>query len=106
MNPPNGDLVLSGVSIRASPDLDILCMKFNSKLTLEDHVRGIICRVSRRICILRFVKCILVYTSVLLRCYFACVLLILECCSPVWGSAAECHFQLLELRVFGGQALS
>ena len=35
----------------------------------------------------------------LLRCYFAFVLPILEYCYPVWGSAAECHLQLLE-RVF------
>ena len=46
MNPRYGDLVLSGVSIRASPDLDILDMKFDSKLTFEDHVRGIVSRVS------------------------------------------------------------
>ena len=30
----------------------------------------------------------------LLRCYFAFVLPILEYCSPAWGSAAECHIQL------------
>ena len=39
-------------------------------------------------------------TSVLLRCYFAFVLPILEYCSPVWGSAAGCHLQLLELQVY------
>ena len=42
VGPPYGDLVLSGVSIRASPNLEILCMKFDSKLTFEDHVRGIV----------------------------------------------------------------
>ena len=36
----------------------------------------------------------------LLRCYYAFVLPILECCSPVWGSAAECHLQLLERQVY------
>ena len=39
-------------------------------------------------------------TSVLLRCYFAFVLLILVYCSPVCGSAAECHLQLLERQVY------
>ena len=34
VNPPSGDLVLSGVSIRASPNLDILGATFDSKLTL------------------------------------------------------------------------
>ena len=51
MNPPHGDLVLSGVSIRASPNLDIPGVKFDKKLTFEDHVRGIVSCVSRRICI-------------------------------------------------------
>ena len=38
-------------------------------------------------------------TSVLLRCYFAFVLPILEYYSPVWGSAAGCHLQLFERQV-------
>ena len=47
MNPPHGDLVLSWVSICASPNLDILGVKFVRKLTFEDHLRGIVSRVSR-----------------------------------------------------------
>ena len=39
VNPPHGDLVLSGVSICASPNLDILGMPFDSRLTIEYHVR-------------------------------------------------------------------
>ena len=62
VNPPNGDLVLSGVSIYASPYLDILGMKFDSRHVIVD-------------------------TSVLLRCYNAFILTILEYCSPVWGVA-------------------
>ena len=46
---PHGDLVLCGVSIRASHNLEILGVKFDSKLTFEDHVRGIVSRVSQRI---------------------------------------------------------
>ena len=38
VNPPHGDLVLSGVSICASPNLDILLVNFDSRLTFEDHV--------------------------------------------------------------------
>ena len=88
---PHGDLVLSGVSIRACPNIDILGVVFDSKLTFEDHVRGIVSRFSQRIGILRLVKLIFVYTAVLLRCYFAFILQILEYCSRVWGSAAECQ---------------
>ena len=99
VSPPHGDLVLSVVSIRASPNLDILGMKFGGKLTFEDNVRGITSRVSQRIDILRLVKHIFV-DSVLPCCYFAFVLPIIEYCSPVWGSAAECHLQLLEGHVY------
>ena len=56
-------------------------------------VRGIISSVSQRIGILRLVKRLFVDTSVLLRCYFPFVIQILECCSLVWGSAAECHLE-------------
>ena len=43
---------------------------------------------------------VLVHISVLLRCYYVFVLLILEYCSPVWGSDAECHLQHLERQVY------
>ena len=49
-------------------------------------------------CLSFLINRIFVDTSVLLRCYFAFVLPILEYCSPVWGSAVECHLQLLELQ--------
>ena len=74
MNPPLGDLVMSEVSIRASLNLDILGMKFDSKLTFEDRVSGIVSCVFQRIGILRLVKRIFVETSVLLYCYFEFVL--------------------------------
>ena len=85
VNPPNGDLVLSGVSICASPNLDFLSVKFDSRLTFEDHVRGIALCVSQIIGILRLVKRVFVNNSVLLRCYYAFVLSILEYCSLVFG---------------------
>ena len=88
MSSPNGHSVLSGVSIRGSPNLDILGVKFDSTLTFEDNVRGIVSRVSQRIGVLGLVKCIFVDTTLLLHCYFAFVLPILEDCSPVWWSAA------------------
>ena len=50
VNPPHGDFVISGVSNCASPNLDILSVKFDSKLTFEDSVRSIVSRVSKIIC--------------------------------------------------------
>ena len=87
LNPPQRDFVLSGVSISSSVNLDILGVKFDGRLTFEDHVRSIISIVSQRICILRLVKRSFVDISVLLRCNYAFVLPILDYCSPVWGSA-------------------
>ena len=68
VNPPHGDFVLSVVSMCASPNLDILGVKFDSTFTFEDHVLGIVSCVSQRIGILRLVKPVFVATSVLLRC--------------------------------------
>ena len=96
VDPPHGDLVLSGVSISASPNLDILGVKFDSRLTFEDDARGIVSRVSQRIGTLRLMMRVFVGTSVLLRCYYAYVLPILEYCSPVFGSASKCFCQLLQ----------
>ena len=90
VNLPHGNLVLSGVSISSSPNSIFLAWRW-------PRVR--VSRVFQRIGILRLMKGGLVDTSVLPRCYNAFVLPILEYCSPVWGSAAECHLQLLECQV-------
>ena len=67
-------------------------------LTYKEHVRGIGSHISQRIGLLRLVKRVFSDTSVLLRCYYAFVLTILEYCSLVCRSAAECHLQLLDAR--------
>ena len=36
VNPPHGDLILSVISISASPNFDILGVKFDNRLTFED----------------------------------------------------------------------
>ena len=64
VNPPYSDLVLYGASIQAGPNLDNFGVKFDSKLTFEDHMRGIVCSVYQKICILRFAKRIFVDISV------------------------------------------
>ena len=69
VDPPQCDLILSVVSIRISPNPYFLCVEFDRKLTLKDHVRGIVSRVSQRIGILRLVKHVFMDTSQLLRCY-------------------------------------
>ena len=95
-------MVLSRVSICARHNLDIIGVKIDSRLTFEDHVRGSVSSVSQRIVFLRLVKRFFVDTSVLLRCYYAFVLPIIE----NWGSAAECHIQLLEYQAYSVARLS
>ena len=104
VNPPDGDLVLSVVFICTSPKPLCSWCEFDRRLTFKDHVRGVVSHVSKRIGILRLVKLVFLDTSVLLRCYSSFVLqmklkdystLILEHCSLMCGSAAECHLQLL-----------
>ena len=67
VKPSHGDLVLSGVSISASSNLDILGAKFDSRLIFEYHVRGSVPRVSLRIGILWLVKHVFVEASVFLK---------------------------------------
>ena len=77
-------------------------MKFDSKLTFEEHVLGILSCVSQRIGILRLVKHIFVDTSMLVHCYHAFVLTILEYSSPVWGQLLNVIFSFSSASVFGG----
>ena len=90
------------VSIRTNPNFEIIGMKFDSTLSFEDHVHSIVSSIFQRISILRLMKCVFVDTSVLLHCFCAFVLPILEYCSPVWWSAAECPLQLLERQGYSG----
>ena len=73
VNPSYGEFFLSRVSIWASPDLGILGAEFDSKLTFEENVRGIVVRVYQRIGILSLVKRVFVDNSELLHCYYAFV---------------------------------
>ena len=82
---PDGALVLRGVSIRASPNLNILGVKFDGKLNFEDHVCGIVF-----LGILRLVNLIFVSTC--------CVIAILLCSSNPC-IVFQCGGQLLNVTV-------
>ena len=96
---PYGDLVLSGVCISASPNLDILGVKFDSKLTFEDMC-GIVPNVSHKILSCAWWNLDL-WTPL---CYFVILHLFSQSLSIVLGcgggSAAERHLQLLERQVY------
>ena len=88
VNPPHGGFVLSVVSICASPNLDILGVKFD-RLTFEDHVHAawycLPC-LSKNWYFEFGEECLCGYLCVasLLLCICSPIL---EYCSPVWGSA-------------------
>ena len=107
VNPSHGDLVLSGVSIFARLNFDILGVRFDSRLTFEDHVHGIVSRISLRISTLMLVKRVFVDTSMLLCFYYSFVHPIHEYWSPS-SVGVYCRMSPSASRVpgvFGGRAL-
>ena len=99
LNTPHGDLIVCGVSIRTSHNIDILGMK----LTVSSSSKTM-CVVLFLVSLKELAFCVwwnvYMWIPVLFRWYYAFVLPILEYCSPVWGSAAECHLQLLGCKVY------
>ena len=59
----------------------------------------VLSRVAQKIGILKTVNGVYADSSVLLRCYYAFILPILEYCSPVWGSTASSHLRLLDRQI-------
>ena len=65
-------------------------MKFDRRLTFEDHVRDIVSSVSQRISILRLMKLVFVGHLCFLRCYYAHVL-------PNTSIVLRCGYLLLDV---------
>ena len=95
---------IDGTVLKESDDLDILGVTFDSKLTIEKHLRSVSRAASQRLGILR--KSWRVFHDKLLigRCFWGFVLLVLEYFSAVWCSAADTHLKLLD-RVVSGACL-
>ena len=94
VNAPRGDLVLSGVSFALVPNSTSLAWS----LTANSPSNTMCVLVSQRIGNFRLVKRVFVDTYVLLRCYFAFLLPILEHCSPLWGQLLNGIFSFLSAR--------
>ena len=101
MHPQSPPLTIDGTVLKESDDLDILVVRFDSKLTSEKHLRSVSRAASQRLGILR--KSWLVFHDRLLigRCFSGFVLPVLEYCSAVWCSAADTHLKLLDRVVSG-----
>ena len=91
MHPQSPPLTINGTVLKESDGLDILGVTFDSKLTVEKHLRSVSRAASQRLGILR--KSWRVFHDRLLigRCFWGFVLPVLEYCSAVWCSAADSH---------------
>ena len=94
--PPHPDLVVGSTSLNSCEFFKILGVTFDSKFTFERHIRSISSSVAQKIGLLRKSFRILGDHDVLLRCFNSFILPCLEYCSPVWSSAADSHFKLLD----------
>ena len=96
MQPQSPTLTIDGTVLKESDDLDILGVTFDSKLTFEKHVLSVSRAASQILGILR--KSWRVFHDRLFigRCFWGCVLPVLEYCSAVRCSAADTHLKLLD----------
>jgi hypothetical protein len=100
------DLVLGGAIVEIVPELKLLGILLDSKLTFESQIRVIVASTSGRLGILRKALHLYCDAEVVSRSYWSYVLPVLEYCSPVWSSAATCHLSLLDRIVRRAVALS
>jgi hypothetical protein len=90
------DLQLGGVVVENVSEVSILGVIFDRKLTFESHVRSVASRSSQKIGLMRLAWRTFGSVPVLQRCFNSYVLPLLEYCSQVWLSAADCHLGLLD----------
>ena len=94
------DLVIQGSVVEMVSELKILGVILYFKLTFEKQVRAIATSASRRVGILRKIMSVFRDVAVVVKCFWAFILPVLEYCSPVWMSATTSHLSLLD-RVVG-----
>ena len=99
-------LTIGGTVLKESDDLVILGVTFNSKMTVEKHLRLVSRAASQRLGILRKSWRVLHERSLLERWFRGFVLHVLEYCSAVWCSAAGTHLKLLDRAVIGTRFLT
>ena len=101
MYPQSPPLTIGGIVLKKSDDLVILGVTFDSKMTFEMHLHSVYRAASQRLGIMRKSWRVFHDRSLLLRCFRAFVLPVLEYCSAVWCSAADTHLELLDRAVSG-----
>ena len=89
-------MVVDGTVVEMVSELKILGVILDSKLAFENQVRVIAASVSRRVGIFRKIMSVFRNVAVVAKCFWACILPMLEFCFSVWMSAATSHLSLLD----------
>ena len=84
------------LKLKNSSELVVLGVTLDTKLNFENHIRSIVSRSSQKIGLMRRAWRVFGSVDVLHRCFSCFVFPLLEYCSPVWLSAANCHLRLLD----------
>ena len=105
MHPQSPSLTIGGTVLKESDNLVILGVTFESKLTFEKHLRLVSRAASQRLGILRKSWRVFHDRSLLERCFWGFVLLVLEYFPAVWCSAADAHLKLLDRAISGARFL-
>ena len=106
MHPQSPTLTIGRTVLKESDDLVILGVTFDSKMTVEKHLRSVFRAASQRLGILRKSWRVFHDRSLLRRCFHGFVLPVLEHCSAVWCSATDTHLKLLDRAVSGARFLT
>ena len=96
MHPQSPQLTISGAVLKQSDNIVILGVTYDSKMTIENHLRTVSRAAYQRIGILRKYWRVFHDRSLLGRCFWSFVLPVLEYCSAAWGSVADTHLKLLD----------
>ena len=99
LHPQSPPLTIGGTVLKESDDLVILGVTFDSKMTIEKHLRSVSRGASQRLGIFRKSWRVFHDRALLGRCIRGFVLPVLEYCSAVWCSAADTHLKLLDRAV-------
>ena len=105
MHPQSPPLTIGGTVPKESDDL-ILGVTFDSKITLERHLRSVSRAASQRVGILKKSWRVFHDISFLGRCFRGFVLPVLQYCYVVLCSAADTHLKLLDRAVSGARFLT
>ncbi len=96
LNPLHGPLLVDGAPLTVCDELDILGVRFDSKLSFERHIRRLVSSASQKLGVVRKAYRIFGDQSISASCFRCFILPLLEYCAPVWSSAAVSHLRLID----------